>query len=210
MGADPARGRRRWPPLRLVLRAAAVSVIGLLIALLTMRVLAEGAGSHLVSEVEAGERPRAPEFDLPVLWERAETWPGDLRGALADGRLSPRELRGYAVVMNFWASWCVPCKAEAPLLVASAKAHAGEVVFLGVDVQDFASDARRFLERYGTNYVSVRDGGDSTFEAYGLTGLPETFYLDQEGGIVAHSLGEISEEELAGGIDAALRGRPLR
>jgi cytochrome c biogenesis protein CcmG/thiol:disulfide interchange protein DsbE len=196
--------------MRVVLQAAAVSVIALLLALLTMQVLAKGAGSHLVSEVEAGQRPRAPHFDLPVLWQRAETWPGDLRGALADGRVSPGELRGYAVVMNFWASWCVPCKAEAPLLVASAKAHAGEVVFLGVDVQDFASDARRFLERYGTNYVSVRDGGESTFEAYGLTGLPETFYLDPEGRIVAHSLGEISEEELEAGIDAALRGRRRR
>lgn len=210
-GSDPARRTRRSrPPMRVVLQAAAVSVVALLLVLLTMQVLAKGAGSHLVSEVEAGQRPRAPDFDLPVLWERAETWPGDLRGALAEGRVSPSELRGYAVVMNFWASWCVPCKAEAPRLVASAKAHAGEVVFLGVDVQDFASDARRFLERYGTNYVSVRDGGESTFEAYGLTGLPETFYLDPEGRIVAHSLGEISEEELEAGVDAALRGRPRR
>jgi cytochrome c biogenesis protein CcmG/thiol:disulfide interchange protein DsbE len=158
----------------------------------------------LVSEVKAGNEPLGPDFDLPVLWPHSETWPAALRAVVRDGHVSLRELRGYPVVMNFWASWCVPCKAEAPRLVASARRHAGRVVFLGVDVQDFESDARRFLERYRTNYVSVRDGGDSTYSAYGLTGLPETYYLDGGGRIVAHSVGEISAAELEAGIETAL------
>jgi cytochrome c biogenesis protein CcmG/thiol:disulfide interchange protein DsbE len=109
-------------------------------------------------------------------------------------------------VLNFWASWCVPCKHEAPLLAASARQHAGEVAFLGIDVQDFKSDARRFLRRYRANYPSVRDGGSSTYSRYGLTGLPETYYLDARGRIIAHSPGEVRSDELEAGIERILAG----
>src|SRR5204863_309752 len=84
------------------------------------------------------------------------------------------------VVLNFWASWCIPCAHEAPRLVASAKEHEGRVLFLGVDVKDFSSDARKFLRRFHVNYVSVRDGGSDTYDAYGLTGLPESYFLDTD------------------------------
>ncbi len=205
MAGNPAsEGRVPSSRLRLLLQALAVAVVGLLIALLVQRTLAQGAGPGLVAEVKAGNKPPAPEFELPVLWPRAETWPASLRGSLADGRVSLRELRGHPVVINFWASWCGPCKDEAPRLAASAKRHAGEVVFLGIDVQDFKTDARRFLERYEANYVSVRDGGDSTYEDYGLTGLPETYYVDARGRVVAHDLGEVSAEALEAGIAQAL------
>jgi len=207
MESEPGLERGgRQSRLRLLLQAGALALIVLLFVLLLQRTLAQGAGPSLISEVKEGKRPAAPDFDLPVIWLRSETWPTPLLGALADGRLSPRELHGYPVVINFWASWCGPCKAEAPRLVAAAKEYAGQVVFLGLDVQDFEQDALRFLERYGINYPSARDGGDGTFDAYGLTGLPETYFLDRRGRVVVHSIGEISAEELEAGIAAARLG----
>ena len=82
------------------------------------------------------------------------------------------------------------------------------VLFIGIDVQDFKSDARQFLRRYKANYVSVRDGGSSTYEAYGLTGLPETFHLDARGRVVAHTVGQLSREELGDGIAASVGEAP--
>jgi cytochrome c biogenesis protein CcmG/thiol:disulfide interchange protein DsbE len=176
-------------------------VAGLLF-LFAERVAAGDRGRDLVDAIRVGDRPEAPSFDLPVIWDVAASWPADLRPSLADGRLSLGELRGYPVVLNFWASWCDPCKEEAPELVAFAREYAGRVLVLGLDVQDFRTDARRFLRRHGVNYPSVRDGGDDTYTAYGLTGLPETFFVDAEGNMVGHSLGRITRAELARGVAA--------
>jgi cytochrome c biogenesis protein CcmG, thiol:disulfide interchange protein DsbE len=185
---------------RLLLQVLALAVVASLLALLVRQTIVRGAGRELVSAVKKGKAPQAPGFELEIIWPQARTWPPELRRALGDGRLALAELHDYPVVINFWASWCVPCKAEAPRLVASANEHSGRVVFLGVDVQDFESDARRFLARYGMNYVAVHDDADSIYSAYGLTGLPETYYLDARGRIVAHSVGEISREELEANI----------
>jgi cytochrome c biogenesis protein CcmG, thiol:disulfide interchange protein DsbE len=174
-----------------------------LFALLVWRVVDQGRGASVVRQIKQGKKPPAPAFSLPVLWNRAGTWPQRLRVAFADGRISRAELRGSPVVINFWASWCIPCKAEAPRLAASARAHAGNVVFLGIDVQDLKSDARRFLDRFNTPYVSVRDGGGSTYAAYGLTGVPETYWLDARGRIVSHYAGEISRDQLERAIRLA-------
>jgi cytochrome c biogenesis protein CcmG/thiol:disulfide interchange protein DsbE len=174
-------------------------VVGLLV-LLGWRLFDKGKGRELVSAIADDKKPVAPSFNLPVIWPHVETWPVSTRAALNDGKVSRAELGGQPVVLNFWASWCGPCKAEAPRLVAAAKVHAGTVLLLGIDVQDFKSDARRFLTKYHANYVSVRDGGDSTYSAYGLTGLPETYYVDRSGRILVHSVGEVSKTELEQGI----------
>ena len=91
------------------------------------------------------------------------------------------------------------------LLAASTRAHERDVRFIGIDVQDLRSDALAFLREFDIPYVSVRDGGDETYRAYGLTGVPETYYLDSTGRIVGH--GAVSRAELERGIDAALQGR---
>ena len=201
-----AKGVPRKRPLVRVAQALTLAAVAGLLALLLWRVIDQGRGAQLVSLIREGKNPPAPSFSLPVLWDRKETWPRDARGSLADGKVSPMELRGHPVVVNFWASWCVPCKKEAPVLDASALAHRGRVVFLGIDVQDFKSDARRFLHRYNTPYVSVRDGAGSTYDAYGLTGLPETYWLDARGRIVAHHAGQIDHDQLEAGIRLATGG----
>ena len=199
----------RPSPLLRALQVLALAAVAGLLALLVWRVVHAGRGGHLVAEVRAGKNPAAQQFTLPVLWARADTWPKAARGALKDGQLSLRELRGYPVVINFWASWCIPCKHEAPLLAASAHAHAGKVAFLGIDVQDFSSDARRFLSHFDTPYVSLHAGGGKSgvYEDYGLTGVPETYWLDARGRIVAHYPGEISRRQLEDGIRQAVKLR---
>jgi cytochrome c biogenesis protein CcmG/thiol:disulfide interchange protein DsbE len=198
----PERSSRwRWP-----LRIAALSVVVALFALLAWATLTAGRGNSLVASIAAGKAPPAPAFSLAVLWPRAETWPFAGRRGLADGELDLAELRGRPVVLNFWASWCIPCRDEAPILNASARAHAGDVAFLGVNVQDLSDDALAFLREFDPPYVSVRDRDNGTYEDYGLTGVPETYYLDAGGRIVAHSPGAISRASLEQGIVQATRG----
>jgi cytochrome c biogenesis protein CcmG/thiol:disulfide interchange protein DsbE len=164
-----------------------------------------GRGSHLVADVRTGKDPPAPLFELEVIWPHTETWPAALRPLGAREQIRLRDLRGYPVVLNFWASWCVPCAKEAPRLVSSARAHRGKVIFLGVDVQDFSSDARRFLRRHQVDYVSVRSRSSAVYDAYGLTGLPETYYLDRRGRIVDHYPGELSRRQLEDSIATIAR-----
>jgi cytochrome c biogenesis protein CcmG, thiol:disulfide interchange protein DsbE len=196
-GDEPGATPSRWGWL---LRLAASALVAGLLALLVWGTLHATRGESLVARIAAGRAPHAPHFDLAVLWSRSDTWPPQLRRALGDRRLDLDELRGRPVVMNFWASWCIPCRDEAPLLNASARAHRGNVVFLGVNVQDLSEDALKFLREFKAPYVSVRDRNNKTFDDYGLTGVPETYYLDARGRIVGHVPGAISRRSLEQGV----------
>jgi len=202
---DPQADSHRRSPIGWALMTCSLALVFGLLGLLVYKVAQGNPGKGLLASIREGKKPMAPEFRLKVLWRHTETWNTRARQTLADGRISPSELRGTPVVLNFWASWCVPCGREAPRLTASAIAHRGEVVFLGLDVKDFSGDARKFLRTYKANYVSVREGGSRSYDAYGLTGLPETYFLDSRGRIVSHVLGEISRAQLESGIETLLR-----
>ncbi len=197
-------GPRRLRPKHFAQLVAIAVVIGLL-GLPAWRIAREEALGGFVAAIRAGERPVAPDFVLPVVWERDETWPPETRRALADGTVALRELRGYPVVLNFWASWCIPCKEEAPELAAAARRYRGHVVFLGIDIQNFTTDARKFMDDVDAPYVSVRDSTSKTHSAYGITGVPETYYLDRNGRAAFHSIGAVSKDDLEVGIRAALK-----
>ena len=186
-----------------VLQFLAVALVACLLTLLVWRVVAAGRGAALVGAIQAGKRPAAPGFTLTVIWRNGATWPPPLRHLIAQPSLRLRSLRGYPIVLNFWASWCVPCKKEAPRLVAAAQRHAGTVVLLGIDVQDLTSDARTFLRYHHVDYPSLRDNGGATYDGYGLTGVPETYWLDRRGRIVAHYAGPVSDQQLDAGINTA-------
>ncbi len=129
-----------------------------------------------------GLTPDAPAFDLPRLD--------------AEGSLTLESLRGKVVVVNFWASWCIPCKEEAPALEATWQRYKDQgVVVLGVNVQDLIPEATRFLKTTKTTYPSVRDKDNSIYRAYGLTGVPETFFVDRSGRIVRKFPGAVTDPQ---------------
>jgi cytochrome c biogenesis protein CcmG/thiol:disulfide interchange protein DsbE len=203
---DSRQRPERRSPRRQVLTILSLAFVAALFAALVVRLTESDPGPGFVSAVRAGSKPAAPQFDLAVIWPHAETWPARLQPGVGRGRVSLSDLRGVPTVLNFWASWCTACGGEAPRLAQTARAYRGRVVFVGLDVNDFDSDARRFLERHHANYVSLRSRGSSIYDAYGLIGLPETYYLDRRGRVVAQTVGELTQRKLEAGIARAERG----
>jgi cytochrome c biogenesis protein CcmG/thiol:disulfide interchange protein DsbE len=176
---------------KIVLQAAAVLVIALLVALLGWQVFRTDQGRALGSKVDSGQRPQAPVFALDRLDQ--------------DGKVSLASMRGKVVVLNFWASWCAPCKDEAPALEqAWQRWREQDVAVVGVDLQDLDSDARRFVERYGLTYPILRDRKNWTWGHYGLTGLPETWFVDREGRLAGRINGPVTAAVLDRNIRIAL------
>jgi cytochrome c biogenesis protein CcmG/thiol:disulfide interchange protein DsbE len=125
----------------------------------------------ITAALARGEQPAAPEFRLSRL--------------NAPGALALSELRGQYVVLNFWASWCIPCKDEAPQLERLWQTYRDRgLVVLGVNIQDLEQEAMKFLAQTRPTYPNVRDIDGAVYRAYGLTGVPETFFITREGRII--------------------------
>ena len=169
--------------MRRALSPIPLAVIGVLAALVLL--LAYGLASNepdrsIENAAQRGEPEPAPELELPRL-------SGAGTGTLAD-------YRGQVVVLNFWASWCDPCRKESPLLQRWHRRMSGNGgTILGVDVQDVSSDAREFSREYGLTYPMLRDGSGDTREPFGILGYPETFVIDRSGRIVAVRRGPVDD-----------------
>ncbi|HSC20382.1 MAG TPA: TlpA disulfide reductase family protein [Solirubrobacterales bacterium] len=112
-----------------------------------------------------------------------------------DGSLA--EYKGSWVLVNFWASWCEPCKQEAPALEAFQRQHGGaKFTVLGVDTRDLSGDGREFVREYGLSYPQLRDGDGGAAHDYGTTGVPENFLVDPAGKVRWLLPGPVDEQYL--------------
>jgi cytochrome c biogenesis protein CcmG, thiol:disulfide interchange protein DsbE len=170
---EPPRGGRA--------RGMVVAIIVLLGVFAVAWVALAAMGSSGLGQDPFGRE--APDFALPKLQ--------------GSGTVTLSELRGRPVVLNFWAAWCDPCKAEAPVLAAAEKSWRSEGVrFLGVDSEDAREDALGFESTYGIEYDSAFDPERTVANQYGVLGYPETFFIDADGIIRAKYVGPIDAATL--------------
>jgi cytochrome c biogenesis protein CcmG/thiol:disulfide interchange protein DsbE len=125
---------------------------------------------------------RAPGFEGPLLGE--------------EGSLALSDLEGRPVLLNFWWSGCEPCKDEAPALRRAERAYGDEVAFVGINIRDAESDALEFAHNERLTYPHVRDEALQIYDDYGLTGQPESFFIDSDGVVVQHVAGPMFESDL--------------
>jgi cytochrome c biogenesis protein CcmG, thiol:disulfide interchange protein DsbE len=151
-----------------------------LLGLLIYGVSTQSASRTLDDALASGAHPVAPQRTHPL---------APLSGRGSDTLAS---FGGKVVLLNFWASWCDPCTAEAPLLERAQQLlqrHGGTV--LGVTYRDNSPDSERFIRRFDLTYPNLRDTDGSFANAYGTDALPESFLIDRQGRIVALHRGEI-------------------
>ena len=122
-------------------------------------------------------------------------------------RLQLSDFRGQVVLLNFWASWCPPCRVEAPVLQRAAeRLDSAGLVVIGIDVWDDETQARAFLDEFGVTYPNVEDTTRSIPVEFGVTGLPETFVISRSGVLVSRWVGPINDEQLANLVAPLLEG----
>ncbi|HEX6583792.1 MAG TPA: TlpA disulfide reductase family protein [Thermoleophilaceae bacterium] len=170
--------------MRRALSPVPIAVICVLLALVAL--LAYGLASNepdrgVEEALGRGETEPAPDLELPKL------------GGGGDGSLA--DYRGQVVVLNFWASWCEPCKAESPLLERWHRRMAAKGgTVLGVDMLDITEDAEDFIDEYGLSYPMLKDKDGHGIETFGVVQYPETFVIDRDGRITAVRRGPVDEQ----------------
>lgn len=168
--------KMRWKTAILLLVGLAIGIgLGLLV-LRNTRGTNEGTSTVRRKPLTAGSV--APDFSLNRL----------------DGEaLSLSQFKGKPVVINFWASWCVPCKEEMPLLEKNAQTYKDQVAFLGINVQESDATAAQFVKETGITFPVVLDINAKTADLYFVRGYPTTFFIDAAGDIRTVSVGPLNE-----------------
>jgi cytochrome c biogenesis protein CcmG/thiol:disulfide interchange protein DsbE len=164
-----------------------------LVALLAYGLASNEPDRGVEEALGRGETEPAPDLELPKL-------DGGGNGSIAD-------YRGQVVVLNFWASWCEPCKAESPLLERWHRrmaARGGTV--LGIDMLDITEDAQDFIDEYDLSYPMLKDKDGHGIETFGVVQYPETFVIDRAGRITAVRRGPVDEQFMRTEVAPLLEG----
>ena len=190
-------GQARRLAVRLILFGVGLLVIGLAVVELNARGTKGVAGISVAdysAEAEVQATPAA-DFTLPTLDGSAT--------------LSLASYRGSIVVLNFWATWCTPCRKEAPGLERTSKAYQDRgVQFLGVDERDDDAAGLAFVREFGLTYPSASDPPGRLAYSYGLFGMPTTFVIDRIGTIRFRFVGYVTEDALRTVLDALIAKSP--
>jgi cytochrome c biogenesis protein CcmG, thiol:disulfide interchange protein DsbE len=161
--------------MRLGLQALALAGVAGLLALLVWK-LTHDPGGGVAAQLSQGERPRAPDFTLPKL-----NGDGDVQLASVK---RPR-------VLDFFASWCYACPYESKRLEKYSRQYRGRIDFIGVNTDDFSSDAKRYVSKYGLTYTIVREQGRKVLNSWGGLPIPRIFFIDRSGKVI----GQMEAEE---------------
>lgn len=146
------------------------------------------------------DRPDGVAPDFEVQFFNGYEWEDRPTASLSD-------FKGQPVVLNFWASWCVECRIEAELLENTWREYRDDgVIFLGVAYVDVEPKSIEYLQEYDITYPNAPDLRSSVSDKYDITGVPETFFIDQEGNVIHIQLGPVNETMLTGLIDQMLAG----
>ena len=181
------RRRRAW------FRFAAAGAVFVVLLGFTV-VLAKGLGGPQLAESPLLGQP-APVFDL---------------ARLDSGRIKSRDFGGRIYVVNYWASWCVPCREEAPVLEDFATRHASDgVQLVGIVFADELDAARSFVKEFKLTYPQLDDPTGRTAVDYGVRGVPETFVVDQRGVVMARLIGALSPGTLDRVVEAVASGQTV-
>lgn len=166
-------------------------------------VLAVVAASLALAAAALWPRGREPAGPRPEA--RRPAAPAFVLDTLDGGQLHLAQLRGRPVVLNFWASWCAPCRAEMPVLVRAWRRHGQGVHFVGVNVLDEPDQARRFAEEFGVPFPSVLDPRGDTLRWFRVVGLPTTVFVTRDGEMAAVHAGPFVGPEGERALERAIR-----
>jgi cytochrome c biogenesis protein CcmG, thiol:disulfide interchange protein DsbE len=167
-----------------------IAVIGVLavIALLGFGLTSKGGSAIAVGQ-------RAPDGSLDRLG--------------SEGTAQISDFRGHWTLVNFWASWCQPCRSEAPLLERFWRDHRAQgTVVVGINLDDNTDDASKFVDEFGLTYPQLRSPDGSHWrDDYGMTGFPESFLIDPDGHLAVIRRGPVDQQVLDQGIEPVIAGR---
>jgi thiol-disulfide isomerase/thioredoxin len=139
--------------------------------------------------------PMAKNFTLAALGDPGHT-------------VSLAQYAGHPLVINFWASWCTPCRRETPLIASYYKHMSGKVIVIGIDADDTASNGLKFMQKAGVAYPVGFEPTPGVADSYGVVATPQTFFLNAHHRIVEHIYGAVTLKELTQGVTLMDSSRP--